>query len=53
MEPFVLAYYASVCAVLSFFSPFLGGMLTRLLLGAVVGVIAAFALPAMRTQFGY
>lgn len=48
MDPFTLAFYASVCGVLSVIAPRLGGFFLRLGIGALVGIIAALALPAVR-----
>lgn len=48
MEPISLAFYATVCGVLSVAAPRLGGFLPRLLTGALVGVIAALILPFLR-----
>ena len=48
MDPVTLAFYALVCAVLSFFAPLLGGRVARLAVGAAVGVFAAALLPVLR-----
>ena len=48
MEPISLTFYATVCGLLSVVAPRLGGFLPRLLIGAVVGIIAALMLPAIR-----
>jgi hypothetical protein len=48
MEPISLAFYATVCGVLSVAAPRLGGIVPRLLIGAIVGVIAALVLPSIR-----
>lgn len=45
METTSLAYYAAVCGVLGVISPWLGSFLVRLVLGAIVGLVAAGALP--------
>lgn len=50
MEPISLAFYAVVCGILSVAAPNLGGLVPRLLVGATVGVIAAVALPIIRTM---
>lgn len=52
MEPISLSFYAAVCGVLSVAAPRLGGFVPRLLVGAVVGVIAAIALPSVRALIG-
>ncbi|MDD9717844.1 MULTISPECIES: hypothetical protein [Dinoroseobacter] len=51
MDPVSLAFYALVCAVLSLFAPRLGGRAARLVVGALVGVLAAAVLPLLRTTF--
>ncbi len=48
MEPISLAFYASVCGILSVAAPQLGGFVPRLLIGGIVGVIAAVILPFVR-----
>ena len=48
MEPISHAFYATVCGVLSVVAPRLGGFIPRLLIGAIVGVIAAVFLPFLR-----
>ena len=53
MEPISLVFYAVVCGLLSVFAPSLGGVLPRMAAGAVVGIIAAIALPAIRGAIGY
>lgn len=53
MEPISLLFYAVVCGLLSVFAPSLGGMVPRLAVGAVVGVIAAIVLPVLRGAMGY
>ena len=52
MDPIAIAFYAIVCAALSFFAPNLGGMGPRLAVGAVVGIVAAVALPFLKTMAG-
>jgi len=49
MDPVSLAFYALVCALLSLFAPRLGGRAVRLIVGALVGVVAAALLPILRT----
>lgn len=48
MDPIAIAFYAVVCACLSFFAPNLGGMAPRLAVGAAVGIAASIALPFIR-----
>ena len=52
MEPITLAFYASVCGILSVAAPRLGGFVPRLLVGAIVGIIAAILLPTIREILG-
>ncbi|WJY23366.1 hypothetical protein QTA57_03855 [Fontisubflavum oceani] len=47
-----LAFYAAVCGLLSLAGPRLGAPLTRLGIGALVGIAAAALLPAIRAQIG-
>ena len=53
MDPISLVFYAVVCGLLSVFAPNLGGMVPRLTVGAVVGVVAAAALPFVNGMMGY
>lgn len=53
MEPISLVFYAVVCGLLSVFAPSLGGTVPRMAVGAVVGVLAATALPMVRGMMGY
>ncbi|SLN43727.1 hypothetical protein [Roseisalinus antarcticus] len=48
MDPISLTFYAVVCACLSWAAPVLGGILPRLAIGAVVGMVAATLLPILR-----
>ena len=48
MEPISLTFYAAVCGVLSVVAPNLGGMVSRLAVGAGVGLIAASVLPIIK-----
>ncbi|WP_417413208.1 hypothetical protein [Hoeflea sp.] len=47
-----IAWYAIICGVLSALAPSFGGRLVRLLVGGVVGIIAATVLPALRGLIG-
>ncbi|MEL6510740.1 MAG: hypothetical protein AAFQ47_08020 [Pseudomonadota bacterium] len=49
MDPITLIFYAVVCGLLSVLAPKLGAMPSRLAVGAVVGVVAATALPYIAT----
>ena len=53
MDPLSISFYAVVCGGLSAVAPVLGGILPRLLLGAVVGVVAAIVLPIVQAGMGY
>jgi len=48
MEPISLAFYAGVCGLLGVVAPRLGGFVSRLLIGGIVGIIAALLLPMIR-----
>ena len=52
MDPITIAFYAIVCGLLSVFAPNLGGVFPRLAVGAVVGILAAAALPFVRGMMG-
>ena len=52
MDVTALIFYAAVCGVLSMFAPNMGGRMSRLAIGAVVGVFAAALLPVLRGFFG-
>jgi hypothetical protein len=49
MDPISLAFYAAVCGLLSVAAPRFGGMIPRLGIGAVVGIVAATVLPWIKT----
>lgn len=53
MDPISLTFYAVVCGLLSLVAPNLGGMVPRLAIGAVVGVVAATLLPVLNGMMGY
>jgi hypothetical protein len=52
MDPLNMAYYALVCGLLAGVSSRLGGWLSRVVVGAVIGLVAAAALPMLRSGFG-
>lgn len=52
MDPITMGYYAAVCAVLSAVSGRMAGLGRRLLLGAVVGALAALGLVLLRRVLG-
>jgi len=47
-----IAWYAIICGVLSALAPSFGGRLVRVLVGGVVGIIAATVLPGLRGLIG-
>lgn len=53
MEFSGLVFYAVVCGSLSFAAPMFGSAITRLAVGAGVGLIAAIALPMIQGAIGY
>lgn len=48
-----IIWYAAICGILSALAPSLGGQITRMGIGAVVGILAATALPFARGMMGY
>lgn len=48
-----LIWYAVVCGALAAFAPQFGGRVVRLSVGAIVGIVAATILPAVRGMIGY
>jgi len=53
MDPVTVGYYAIICATLGAAAPRMGRLSVRLVLGAVVGLIAAAALPWLRMTVSY
>lgn len=53
MDIITVSYYAIVCGVLGMAGPKLGGRVTRLIIGAIVGIVAATLLPAVRLIAGF
>ncbi|MEO1790075.1 MAG: hypothetical protein AAFR34_10250 [Pseudomonadota bacterium] len=53
MDPISVVFYALICGCLSLFAPNLGGYIPRLIVGAVVGIVAAVSLPMLREMMGY
>ena len=47
MDPIAMIFYAAVCGCLSVFAPKLGGTAPRLMVGAIVGIVAAAVLPLL------
>lgn len=52
MDSVALIFYAGVCGLLGMVAPNLGGRMTRLMIGAAVGIVAAAILPSVRLMFG-
>jgi hypothetical protein len=52
MDATAIAWYAVICGVLSALAPSFGGRLVRVLIGGVVGIIAATVLPMFRGLTG-
>lgn len=48
MDPISMTYYAAVCAALGAGAPRMPGLPMRLIVGALVGLVAAAALPLVR-----
>jgi hypothetical protein len=53
MDPINLGFYAVICGTLNVAGPFMGGIVSRFGIGAVVGLAAAWALPMLRGAVGY
>ena len=53
MDPVSIAFYAVVCGILSVAAPGLGGVVSRMAVGAVVGIVAAALLPLLRGAAGF
>ena len=52
MDAISLGFYALVCGALNIVGPFMGGFISRFSIGIVVGLVAAWALPVLKTAFG-
>jgi hypothetical protein len=52
MDPISLGYYAAVCAALGVAGPWLGSLIVRLIIGALVGIGAAALLPQVQAWMG-
>ena len=52
MDVTALTFYAIVCGVLSWAGPRLGQPVVRFGIGALVGIVAATALPTLRGVIG-
>ncbi|MEM9795198.1 MAG: hypothetical protein AAF919_01845 [Pseudomonadota bacterium] len=53
IDPVAMIFYAVVCALLAAYAPRETGRVTRLVLGAAVGLVAAVALPSVRGTLGF
>ena len=53
MDPVTMSYYATICALLGLGAGRLSSALLRILLGVVVGLIAAALLPIFRARIGF
>ena len=47
-----IAWYAAICGALAALAPTLGGVSRRIIVGAIVGILAATVLPFLRTMMG-
>lgn len=47
-----IAWYAVICGVLSALAPSFGGRLARIIVGGIVGIVAATVLPMVRALTG-
>ncbi|WP_199559096.1 hypothetical protein [Nioella nitratireducens] len=52
MDTVTMTFYALVCGVLGLVGPSLGRAPMRLVIGALVGIVAAGALPTLRANLG-
>ncbi|MCW1933321.1 hypothetical protein [Pararhodobacter zhoushanensis] len=52
MDPVTAVYYATICAALSFAAGRLRSGMVRIILGVVIGAIAASLLPDIRGMLG-
>jgi hypothetical protein len=52
VDPVTLAYYAMICGCLALASPRWTKMRMRLMVGVIVGVVAALLLPVLRGAIG-
>lgn len=48
-----MAWYAAICGALAALAPTLRTPVRRILVGAIVGIIAATVLPTLRIVMGY
>ena len=48
-----IAWYAAICGALAALAPTLGGASRRIIVGAIIGILAATVLPWFRSMMGY
>jgi hypothetical protein len=48
-----MVFYALVCGVLAAFSPSIGNRNKRLIFGSVIGLLAALAMPTIRSLISF
>ena len=53
MDLTAIAWYAAICGALSALAPVFGGRMTRIIVGAAVGILAASLFPLAKTMIGY
>lgn len=53
MDLSAIAWYAAICGALTGLAPMFGGRTTRIIFGAVVGIIAASLFPIAKSLMGY
>ena len=52
MDPVTMVFYGLVCGALGALAPNLGKRNARIAIGALVGVVSAILLPAIRSAIG-
>lgn len=52
MDPVTMVFYGVVCGVLGALAPNLGKRNARMVIGAIIGVVSAILLPAVRSAIG-
>ncbi len=52
IDPTAIVWYAAICGALSAMAPSFGGRGVRIAIGALVGIVAATVLPAIRAMTG-
>lgn len=51
-DPTTIVWYAAICGALAALAPSLGNRNRRIVVGAIVGIVAATLLPGIRGAFG-